>query len=327
VNISTAVTVCAALVGTASLALVPNPALAQAFPTKPIRLIVPVTPGGGLDVFGRIIARVLSEGLGVQVVADNRGGASGRIGAEAVARAAPDGYTLLMGGVTPLSTIPSSDPKLSYDAVKDYAPISLVGTAEFNLVMHPSLPVRSVADFIALAKSKPGQIYCASTGIGSTSHFTWELFKQFAKIDIVHVPYRGGGFAYTALLGGEVSSFFGSASSITPHVKAGRLRPIASTGPKRSKTFPDIPTMSETVPGVVSTSWYGVLAPAGTPNDIIFRMHDIIVKGLNAPAIAQQIVASGADPISSSPEEFSAFIKAEIAKWTRVVKASGITVE
>ena len=315
------------MVWTLALMFTPIHVIAQTFPSKPIRLIVPVTPGGGTDVAARIITRVLGEGLGVQVVADNRGGASGRIGAEAVAKAAPDGYTLLMGGVTPLATIPSSDSKLGYDPIRDFAPVSPVATTEYNLVVHPSLPVKTVREFIALARSRPGQINCASTGTGSTSHFTWELLKQLAKIDIVHVPYKGSGFAITALLGGEVTSYFGSAPSVLPHVKAGRLRPVASTGPRRSKTFPDIPTMNETVPGHVSTSWYGVLAPSGTPNDIIARMHDLIVKGLAVPATAQQIAASGADAISSSPAEFAALIKAEITKWSAVVKASGIAVD
>jgi tripartite-type tricarboxylate transporter receptor subunit TctC len=307
--------------------LVPALALAQPYPSKAIRMVVPTTPGGGTDVTARVLARAMSERLGQQVVVDNRGGASGRIGTESVARAPADGYTLLMGGVTPLATIPSSDPKLPYDPVKDFEPISLAATTQYVLVVHPSLPVKNVKELVALGKAKPGLVAFSSVGTGSTTHFTAELFKQLAKVDFLHVPYKGSGPAITALLGGEVSFYFASAQSSLPHAKAGRLRPLATTGPKRAAPYAELPTMSESVPGHVSTSWYGVLAPEGTPQDIVSKLSGVITSALANPGVAQQVEASGASPTSSTPQEFAAHIKAELAKWTKVVKASGIKAE
>jgi tripartite-type tricarboxylate transporter receptor subunit TctC len=296
------------------------PALAQPYPGKPVRLVVPTTPGGGTDVTARVIARAMSERLGQQVVVDNRGGASGRIGTESVAHAAPDGYTLLMGGVTPLATIPSLDRKLAYDPVKDFAPVSLVATTQYALVVHPSLPVKSVKELVALGKSRPGEVNFSSVGTGSTAHFTAELLKQLAKVDFLHVPYKGSGPAITAVLSGEVSFYFGSGPSTLPHAKAGRLRPLATTGPKRAMPYPDLPTMNESVPGHVSTSWYGILAPQGTPGEIVSRLHEVVVGSLNNPTVSKQVAAAGAAPVSSSPQDFAAHIKAELAKWSKVVK-------
>jgi tripartite-type tricarboxylate transporter receptor subunit TctC len=316
------------LVAAVTAALASTIALAQAYPVKPIRLIVPSNPGGGTDVSGRLVGRILTEALGVQVVVENRGQATGRVGADAVARAAPDGYMLLLGATTPLSTIPSADPKVTYDPVKDFAPISLVATSDFALAVHASLPTKTVRDFIALARSKPGQINFASVGTGSGAHFTLELFKQLARLDMLHVPYRGASLAITALVGGEVSSYFGSGPSLLPHVKSGRVRPLASTGVRRMKTFPEIPTMNEIVPGLVSYLWFGVVAPAGTPNDIIARLFGVIAKGVHDPAMGQVFAAAGADPVSSSsPQEFGELIKTELAKWTKVAKTAGITVD
>ena len=319
---------CVLLVSAVTAALISTNILAQAYPVKPIRLIVPANPGGGMDVSGRITGRLVTDALGVQVVVENRGQATGRVGADAVARAAPDGYTLLLGATTPLSTIPSADAKVTYDPVKDFAPISLVATSDFALAVHASLPTRTVRDFIALARSKPGQFNFASVGTGSGAHFTLELFKQLARLDMLHVPYRGASLATTALVGGEVSAYFGSGPSLLAHVKAGRIRPLASTGLTRMRTFPDIPTMNETVPGLVSYLWFGVVAPAGTPNEIITRLHDVIAKGVHDAALTQIFVASGAEPVSSaSPEEFGALIRTELAKWTKVAKAAKITVD
>lgn len=301
---------------------------AQVYPNKPIRLIVPSNPSGGADVSGRLTGRLLSEALSVLVVVENRGAATGRVGAQAVARAAPDGYTLLLGAATPLSTIPSADPNITYDPVKDFAPISLVSISDFALAVHSSLPVKSIDDFIVLARRKTGQINFASVGSGSTAHFTLELLKQHANIDMLHVPYRGAGLAITALVSGEVSSYFGSGPSLLPHVQAGRIRTLASTGPKRSKAFPAIPTINEIVPGVVSYLWFGVLAPAGTPNDIITKLHNVIVKGIHDPTMNQIFAAAGAEPVSSSsPQEFAALIKSELAKWSKVAKTAGIKVD
>ncbi len=317
----------ASLLAAAPLTFVANTASAQVYPGKSIRLIVPWPPGGGTDSAGRIMAQALSDGLGGPVVVENRPGASGRIGTEFAAKAPADGYTLLMGSVAPNAILPGAYPKLPYDAVKDFAPISLIATSDYILVVHPSLPVKSVKDLIALARSKPGQINFASAGNGSVAHLAAELFKQLAKVDLVHVPYKGGGPAVTATLTGEMSLYFGSGPSVVPLAKAGRLRPIATTGAKRSETFPGLPTVGETVPGHEATQWFGMLAPAGTPLDIVSKLHAVIVKAVGTARMAQQLAAVGAEPISNSPEEFAAKIKADIAKWGRVVKASGASLE
>ena len=317
----------AAFPALAALAIVSNTALAQAYPSKPIRLIVPWPPGGGTDAAARILAQALSDGLGEQVVVDSRPGATGRIGTEFAARAPADGYTLLMGTVGPNSVMPAASPKLPYDAIRDFAPISLVATSDYILVVHPSLPVKSVKDLIALAGSKPGQINFASAGNGSVAHLAGELFKLLAKVDMVHVPYKGGGPAVTATLSGEVSLYFGSGPSVVSFAKAGRLRAIATTGAKRSKTLPGLPTIGETLPGHEATQWFGVLAPAGTPQDIVLKLHAVIVKAVGTAKVAQQLSAVGSDPVSNSPEEFAAHIKAEIAKWGKVAKAARISFE
>lgn len=303
---------------------VPLSAPAQMYPSKPIRLIVPTTPGGGTDVTARVVARAMSERLGNAVVVDNRGGASGRIGSELAARAAPDGYTLLVGGVTPMATVPSFDTRLRYDPLKDFAPISLIATTQYTLVVHPSLPVRSVKELIALGKRHPGQVNFSSVGTGSTAHFTCELLMQLAHVTFMHVPYKGSGPAITAVLSGETSFYFGSGPSVLPHVKAGRLRALATTGPKRARAYPDLPTINETVPGHVSTSWYGILAPAGTPSDIIARLHEAIAGAIGDAVVARQISAAGAEPVSNSPEAFAAHIAADIAKWRKVAERAGM---
>jgi putative tricarboxylic transport membrane protein len=309
-------------------ALIATAASPQAYPVKPIRLIVPSNPGGGMDISGRIIGRMITDALGVQCIVDNRGQATGRVGTDAVARAAPDGYTLLLAATTPLATVPSVDPKVTYDPVKDFAPISLVATSDFALAVHVSLPAKTMEEFIALARSKPGQINFASVGSGSGAHFTLELLKQLAKLDMVHVPYRGAALAITALVGGEVSAYFGSGPSLLSHVQSGRIRVLASTGLKRMATFPGTPTMNEIVPGHVSYLWFGLAAPAGTPNEVIARLFDVINKGLHDPAMTKVIVAAGAEPVgSASPQEFGNLIKSELAKWSKVAKAGNITLD
>jgi tripartite-type tricarboxylate transporter receptor subunit TctC len=300
--------------------------LAQPYPSKPIRLIVPFTPAGGTDTSARIMAQAWSDDLGWRVVVENRPGASGRIGTEIAAKSAPDGYTLLMGSVAPNAILPSSGTKLPYDAVKDFAPISLLATSDFTLVVHPSLPTKTVKELVTLARSRPGQINFSSVGNASGSHLTAELLKQLAKLDIVHVPYKGPGAAVVAVLSGETSFYFGSGPTVVPHVNAGRLRALATTGAKRSKVFPGLPTVSETVPGHVSTQWFGFLFPAGTPKEIVARLHAATVSAAAKPKVAEQIAAVGSDLVASTPEEFAAFISAEIAKWGKVVK-SGVPLE
>ena len=311
----------------AATALVANSVSAQAYPSKPIRLIVPWPPGGGTDAAARIMAQALSDDLGEQIVVDNRPGATGRIGTELAARASADGYTLLMGTVAPNAVMPAASAKLPYDAIRDFAPISLVATSDYVLVVHPSLPVKSVKDLIALANSKPGQLNFASAGNGSVGHLAAELFKLLAKVGMVHVPYKGGGPAVTATLSGEVSLYFGSGPSVVPFAKAGRLRAIATTGAKRSRTIPGLPTVGETLPGHVAVQWFGILAPAGTPQEIVLKLHAVIAKALGAAKVVQQLAAVGAEPVSDSPQEFAAHLRAEIAKWGKVVKAAGISLE
>ena len=309
-----------------ALASYSNTALAQAYPAKPIRLIVPFTPAGGTDTSARIMAQAFSDDLGWRIVVENRPGASGRIGTELAAKAPADGYTLLMGSVAPNAILPSAAANLPYDAVKDFAPISLLAISDFMLVVHPSLPARSIKELVALARSRPGQINFASVGNSSGSHLTAELFKQLAKINIVHVPYKGPGAAVVAVLSGEAAFYFGSGPTVAPHVNTGKLRALATTGAKRSKGFPNLPTMSETLPGHVSTQWFGFLAPAGTPREIIARVHAAIVAAVAKPKVAEQLAAVGSEPVANSPAEFAAFINDEIAKWAKVVK-SGVPLE
>ncbi len=296
---------------------------AQSYPAKPIRLIVPATPGGGSDVPARIMTQALTDDLGWRFIVDNRGGASGRIGTELAARTPADGYTLLLGSVTPNAVIQSSAPNLPYDTLRDFAPISLVSTSDFTLVAHPSLPVKTVKDLIVLARSKPGQINFGSVGNISGAHVAGELLKQLAHINLVHVPYKGPGLAMTAVLSGEVSLYFGSGPSVMPHAKSGRLRLIATAGRKRSRMFPDLPTVGETVPGHEASLWYGILAPAGTPRDIITRLNTAIVTAGATPKVIEQLAGVAMESVNNSPEEFTAFIRSEIIKWGKVVKASG----
>jgi tripartite-type tricarboxylate transporter receptor subunit TctC len=318
-----AIVACAAVVGISAT----THAAAQTYPTKPIRLITPYPPGGGVDATARIIGQALSEGLGQQVVVDNRGGASGRIGTEIASKAPADGYHLLLGSVAPNAILPGAYAKLPYDSVKDFAPISLVAQADYVLAVHPSLPVRSVKDLIALARARPGQIVYASTGNLGGPHLAGELFSQLAKVKMVHVPYKGGGPATTSILSGETSLLFGSAPTVVPHAKAGKLRLIATTGSKRSKTLPELPTVGDTLPGHEVTQWYGILAPAGTPEEILSRLNTEIAKAVGNPKVAQQFTLLGAEAVANSREAFAAHIKAEIAKWGKVVKSSGIALD
>lgn len=315
----------ASLVASVALALVSSTAPAQTYPTKPIRMIVPWPPGGGTDGTGRILAQALSEELGTQVIVDNRGGASGRIGTELAARAAPDGYTLVMGTVAPNAILPASGAKLAYDTVRDFAPIGLVATSDYVLVVHPSLPAKSVKDLIALARTRPGQVNFASAGSGSMAQLAAELFKLLARVDMVHVPYKGGGPAVTATLAGEVPVYFGSGPGVVPFTSTGRLRALATSGKKRSRTFPGLPTVSETLPGHEAVQWFALLGPAGTPRDVISRLHAATAKVVGTPKVAQQLMAIGSDPDISTPEELATHIKAELAKWRKVVKASNLS--
>jgi len=320
---SIAIALCAVLSGLAAAA----PALAQTYPSKPIRLITPYPPGGGVDATARLIGQALSGALGQQVVIDNRGGASGRIGTEIASKAPADGYNLLLGSVAPNAILPGAYGKLAYDSVNDFAPISLVAQSDYVLTVHPSLPVNSVKDLVALARARPGQIAFASTGNLGGPHLAGELFKQLAKVKMVHVPYKGGGAATTSILAGETSLVFGSAPTVVPHARAGKLRMIATTGPRRSKVLPELPPVAATLPGHEVTQWYGILAPAGTPAEILSKLHAEIVKAVADPKLAQQFARLGAEAVTNTPGQFAAHIKAEIAKWGKVVKSAGIPLD
>jgi len=303
-------------------ALVISSATAQDYPNRTIRIIVPFTPGGATDVVTRIVAQKLSEQTGRQVVTDNRGGAGGIVGAEAVAKAPPDGYTLVMGTSGTHAINASLYPKLSYDPVKDFAPVTRTALLPSMILAHPSVPATNVRELIAIAKKNPGQLTYASSG--SAQYLTGALFTSMAQIDMLHVPYKGGGQAMPAQLGGEVALSFSTVVSSLPHIKSGRLRGLAVTSAKRTPAAPEFPTVAESgLPGYEAVSWYGVLAPAGTPRDILMRLNMEIVRALKLPEVRQLMLAQGAEPVSESPEQFAALIKSDIAKWGDVVRKSG----
>ena len=300
-------------------------AMAQSYPSRSIRLIAPYPPGGGVDATARIIAHALSEQLGQQVVVENRSGATGRIGTEIVAKAPADGYTLLLGSGAPNAVVPSVTPNLPYDPIKDFAPISLVATTDYTLVVHPSVPVRSVKQLIALAKARPGELTYGSSGVLSNTNLAGELLKQMANVNIVHVPYKGTGPAMVAVLTGEMALSFGGGPGAAPHVKANRLRALATTGPRRRD--PQVPTLGETLPGYEVNQWYGILAPAGTPQEVLDRLHKEVTRAVTSPTVADRLTKLGADPVTSTPAEFLAMIKSEMAKWRKVITTAKISVK
>ena len=295
-----------------------------AYPDRPVKVIHGFAAGGGADILLRTIIPAVSENLGQQIIVEYRPGAGGNLAMEAVAKAAPDGYTLLMG--TPgLATNPSLYATLPFDPLKDFVPISLVGTVPNVLIVAPSLPVKSVADLIALARAKPGSLNYASPGVGTSLHLAGELFKLDTGTDIVHVAYKGGSQAQTDVMGGQVQMMFNVLPSALPQVQAGTLRALAVTGKTRAESLPNVPTMIEAgVPGYTALTWNGLLAPAGTPPEIVARLNDAIVKAMRSPAMKDLLGKIGQDPAWSTPEEFAAFLREETAKWTKVIRASGI---
>jgi tripartite-type tricarboxylate transporter receptor subunit TctC len=305
-------------------ALAGSAVCAQNYPAKPIRLVVPQPPGGGNDTIGRMIGQKLSVALKQQVAVDNRAGAGGLIGADIAAKSPADGYTLLLGNVAALAIIPNVQKKMPYDALKDFAPISLIASAPLLVVVHPSLPVTTVKQLIALAKAKPGQLNYASNGVGSSTHLATEMFKLMTKTDLVHIPYKGLGPAATDLLAGQVQLMFSSAVAMMPHVQSGRLRAIAMTGAKRSSAIPDIPTVAESgVPDYESGSWYGILAPTGTPREIIDLLSREIAAAVRSPDITNRLVAEAVIPVGSTPAEFAAHIQKEYKRIGNVIRSSG----
>ncbi|MBX3666632.1 MAG: tripartite tricarboxylate transporter substrate binding protein [Burkholderiales bacterium] len=300
---------------------------ADGYPLRPVRMIVAYPPGGGTDQVGRVMAEQLTQTLGQQVVVDNRGGATGNIGTELAARAVPDGHTLLMGNVAPNAVNVSLFKKLGFDPVKDFAPVSLVAITPNILVAHPSVPVKSIGELVALAKAKPGALNFPSAGVGSSSHLAGELLKSLAGIDMVHVPFKGGGPAMVATIAGEVQIMFATMPAAMPHVKSGKVRPVAVTTTKRSQAMPELPTIAEAgVKGYDAATWYGLLAPARTPKSVVDRLHADVAKILAGPA-RQRLEAQGFEPDGGTPAAFAAYIKSEIAKWAKVIKDAGIPAE
>ena len=318
-SISTALLALAALAG---------PAAAQPYPVRPIRMIIGFPPGGGTDIVGRIVGQRLSEVLGQQVLPDNRGGASGQIAAELNAKAPPDGYTVMMAHIAAISIMPTLIAKLPYDAQKDFAPISLVAIGPNFLVVHPSVPARSVKELVALAKARPGQLHYVSPGAGTVQYLAAELFKLQAKMDILHVPYKGSGQSIVDLVAGHVHLNFDSVPPVLPHVRSGRLRALAVTSEKRFSILPDIPTVNESgVPGFDLSTWWGLVAPAAVSREIIARLQAETVKVLREPGVKEKIAFAGADTVGNTAEEFGAFIRNERAKYARIVKDANIKLE
>ena len=313
--------------GSAVLAVATAAAAQQGYPSRPVRVVVSWAPGGASDVIARVMGQKLGEQLGQQLVIDNRGGASGAIGTALAAKSAPDGYTLLFGGVTELVLNPQIV-KVPYDPVRDFTPVSPVAFGYYVLVVHPSLPVRSVKDLIALAKARPGEINYASGGTGSNLSLVAELFKTTAGINVTHIPYKGGGPAGTAVISGESQMMFSTIAATLPYVTSKRLVALALTGPKRSPLMPSVPTFSESgLRGLDVGLWFGLLAPEATPRDIIARLNAEVVKLAATPDYRAQIDKLGFEPFTSSPEKFSEFMKSELDKWGKVIKAAGIKAE
>lgn len=285
--------------------------------------MTPFPPGGGTDILARALAPRMSESLGGSVIVENRSGAGGLVGIEAVARATPDGYTLLLVSGS-LTIIPSLFPNVRYDPVKDFTPVTLATRQPYIAVVHPSLPAKNIRELIALARARPGQVTYASAGSGGAGHLGMELLKTMVKVNIVHIPYKGSGPALIDVLGGHVSLMFASAPSAMPHIKTGRLRALAMTGSQQSAAVPGVPTIAESgLPGFETYGWYGVLAPAGTAPPIIARMHGAIIKAMAAPEVMERIVADGSEAVAGTPEQFADYIKRDIPKWAKVIKESG----
>lgn len=295
------------------------------YPSQPVRYIVPFPPGGGTDIIARVVAGAMSEGLGEQVVIDNRGGAGGTIGADIAARAAPDGYTLFACNIASLAVSPALYRKLAYDADTAFAPIGLIGSNPNTLAVHPSLPVKTVAQFIAFAKSRPGQLNYASAGVGTSPQLSMEMFKKAARIDVVHVSYRGAGPALIDLMGGHVHSMFTTVPSIIGAIRSGAVRVLAVTSKTRTPDLPDVPTLDETgMPGFEVISWQGLCTPAGVAEPVLARLRTELAAALAAPETRKQLAAQGIEPTPLTAEKFGAFIRAERAKWAKIVKDLGI---
>jgi tripartite-type tricarboxylate transporter receptor subunit TctC len=302
------------------------PVAAQSYPNKSVRLVVPFPPGGPTDIVTRLIAPKMSASLGQQVMVENRGGAGGMIATEQVSKAAPDGYTIIMGTIGGVAVAKSLNPKLGYDTLRDFAPITQSVSVTSILVVHPSVPAKNVRELLAIAKASPDKLNYASSGNGTVTHLAGELLKLLGKVSITHVPYKGGAPALVALVSGEVDMSYENSLIITPHIKSGKVKGLAVTSAKRSRLLPQLPTIAETLPGYSASGWYGLLAPAATPKAIIERLNAEAVKALRSPDVVDNLSSQGAEPVASSPEEFTTFIRSEIDKWANVVKAANMKV-
>ena len=295
-----------------------------AYPSRPIRMILPASPGGPVDVIARTVGAGLAEALGQPIVMDNRAGAGGIIGAEIVARGNPDGYTLMFAHSGPLAIEAALHSKLPYHPLKDFAPVSLVASSPYALIVNPSTPAKSVKELVTLAKSRPGKFHYASGGVGTGIHMAGELFNLAAGLKIVHVPYKGAGPSMAALMGGEVELMFNGVSSALPHVKSGKLRALAISSAQRSSLLPDLPTVAESGLRYETSGWYGLVAPAGTPKPVTARLQASLHKSLNTPEMKERLAAQGIDGIASTPEQLTRHLRDELDKWTAVVKAAGL---
>jgi tripartite-type tricarboxylate transporter receptor subunit TctC len=301
---------------------------AQGYPSKPVRWLIPFPPGGGTDVISRTLAQKLSEVWGQQVVADNRPGGGGTIGLAAAAKLPPDGYNIVIGQLANMAIAPALYPKLPYDPVKDFTPVTLALTSPLIFVAHPSVPAKNVKELIALARAKPDSITFGSPGNGTSGHLATEIIKSAGKVKMVHIPYKGAVPAFTGLLGGEIAVYMSSIQPALPMLKAGRVKALGVTSAKRIATLPDIPTISETgLPGYEVTNWYGVLTPAGVPKDVLAKLHADLVKAMKQPDVQQRFAAEGGDATPNTPEQFATFIRNEIPKWGKAVRESGAKVE
>ena len=313
---------------TLGVALCAANVFAQSYPTKPIRMVITYPPGGNADLVGRAMAGKLSELMGQSVVVDNRGGAGGILGTMITAQAAPDGYTIMLGTSAGMMLNPLLSSKLPYDALKDFAPVSKVIVLPQLLVTNPQLSAKTMKELIALAKAKPGTLNAGSSGVGTPNHLGTELLKSLAGVNIVHVPYKGGGQAITDLMGGQIQMAFSSVPAVLPHIRAGRLNALGVGSARRSPALPNVPTIAESgVPGYEYTAWNGIFAPARTPQAILTRLNAEIIKGLATPEIHQRFVANGGDPASSTPDELRAYMLDESARWAKIIKVVGIRIE
>ncbi|MDB5809216.1 MAG: hypothetical protein JWN94_1338 [Betaproteobacteria bacterium] len=300
-------------------------ASAQTYPSKPVRMVVPFPAGGPTDIVGRTIAQKLTETLAQPVVVDNRAGAGGVIGTEQVAKSPPDGYTILLGSISGLAVAMSLYPNRGYDSLKDFTPVTQAVTVTNILVVHPSLPAKNVRELLAIARARPGSLNYASSGSGTVTHLAGELFKTLGKVNIVHVPFKGGAPALTALMSGEVQMSYENSLIVVPHIKAGNLRALAVTGTQRSRLMPELPTIAEGgLPGYAASGWYGYVVPAAVPKEIVARLNADMNQVLRMPDVVERLSSQGAEPVGGTGEQFGAFIRSEIEKWTRLVKTANM---